>query len=284
MGPSRLCEFLAPAPLLAVALMWCNDHIFKAAFHNEVTGKLSDLAFCFFGPLFGSALLGLLIPGAEKIRLAIAAVGSASLFTVLELSTGAQNILRRAFEFAGLHGLGFTRDLTDLGALLMIPLAIWYGLRRLRRGSVATLSSRVVRGGALGATLLVLAAESPPDQTCYEWAQPMLFSVAGDCGPAGLVVVGGLKSDRRGNWTAQVWNAEALGFKLDGLGGDGFSENAPLQIAGIQCPPQYLEGGWHLQNQKGGRTCKFVAVENGLVALCDGTGGVCRATLKMAKP
>ena len=53
-----MTEFFAPLPLLAVALMVVNDRVLKPRIGNAITGKLSDIAICFFLPLFTSALLG----------------------------------------------------------------------------------------------------------------------------------------------------------------------------------------------------------------------------------
>ena len=42
---------LHPVPLLAIGLLVLNDHVLKDAFHNAVTGKLSDFAGMAFFPL-----------------------------------------------------------------------------------------------------------------------------------------------------------------------------------------------------------------------------------------
>jgi hypothetical protein len=55
-------EFFSACPLLAVALLGVNDAVLKLAFHNAITGKLSDFAGCFFLPLFTSALAKLAAP------------------------------------------------------------------------------------------------------------------------------------------------------------------------------------------------------------------------------
>ena len=48
----RIGEFFAPLPLAAVALLVVNDTWLKPAFHNALTGKLSDVAVCFMMPAF----------------------------------------------------------------------------------------------------------------------------------------------------------------------------------------------------------------------------------------
>ena len=64
-----MTEFFAPLPLLAVGLMVVNDRVLKPRLHNALTGKLSDLAVCFFLPLFVSALLGFLLKRHPRARI-----------------------------------------------------------------------------------------------------------------------------------------------------------------------------------------------------------------------
>lgn len=133
--PPPRSEFLAPWPLFAVLLMGLNDHVLKARFHNEVTGKLSDFAICFFLPLFISAGLGLVWRRAPHWRLATGGLVAASAFALLEMSDAVGGAFLQSLQTVGpalgIHRVGFTRDSTDLFALVMIPLALWYGSRRL---------------------------------------------------------------------------------------------------------------------------------------------------------
>lgn len=130
-------EFLAPWPLFAVVVMGVNDHVLKAQFHNAVTGKLSDFAICFFLPLFVSAAMGLFSQRAPRVRLVVAACIAATVFALLEMSDAVGNAflegLRVVAPLVGVQRVGFTRDPTDLLALVMVPLAVWYGARRIER-------------------------------------------------------------------------------------------------------------------------------------------------------
>jgi hypothetical protein len=113
-----------------------NDHLLKPAFHNGLTGKLSDIAICFFLPLYLSALLGLIWPRRwPRARLIVGAGLAAAIFTVLELSDTAGrwflHALARVGPALGIGRVGLTRDPWDLAALLLVPLAAWYGWRRL---------------------------------------------------------------------------------------------------------------------------------------------------------
>src|SRR5664279_3743288 len=132
-----MTEFFAPLPLGAVLLMVVNDRVLKTRFHNAVTGKLSDLAICFFLPLFCSALFGIAWPSQPRIRLFLGALLAAAVFTAQEIWTGFQttflSLLRRVGNPLGLQHFGLTTDWSDLWALLMVPLAVGYGWRRLAR-------------------------------------------------------------------------------------------------------------------------------------------------------
>ena len=133
----RSGEFFAPLPLAALALLVANDVWWKAAFHNELTGKLSDVAVCFLMPLFVSELLGIALAVAPKVRLAVGAVVTAVLFTLLEV---APPIAARTVSFLawvgpilGLHGrFAMTPDATDLVCVPLVLVAYRYGDRRLR--------------------------------------------------------------------------------------------------------------------------------------------------------
>lgn len=128
-------EFFAPWSLAAVALLGINDHLLKAQLHNALTGKLSDLAGCFFLPLFLSALVGMVAPPWPLSRRLVAGgLATVVAFTLLELSPAAGVICDRVVALLGaplgVHGLALTRDPTDLLTMAMIPLGCWYGWRR----------------------------------------------------------------------------------------------------------------------------------------------------------
>ena len=129
-------EFFAPAPLLAVALMVVNDRMLKPCFHNAVTGKLSDLAICFFLPLFTSALLGLIWRGRDRARVLMGSGLATFVFCGQEIWPGFQRLFLGALHVLGspfgLRHFVLTSDPSDLWALLMVPVAVSYGWRRLR--------------------------------------------------------------------------------------------------------------------------------------------------------
>jgi hypothetical protein len=224
----RPSEFFAPAPLAAVALLGVNDHLLKPLLHDALTGKLSDLALAFFLPLLISALLRPLW-AADRSRLLAGALLAAALFTVLELSLTADRWFSAALATLagpfGIRGAVFTRDPSDLLALALVPVAVWYGRRRL--AGTAPAPSRVIRAAALVATSLLLAATSRlPD--CDRWAAPVTFRVEGDCGPPGVVVV-------EGNGALSLVTV---------YNGDAVFGAAMGPYRGGACPIRLAEGGW----------------------------------------
>lgn len=130
----RAPEFFAPAPLFGVAVLLLNDHVFKSAFHNTLTGKLSDVAGCFFLPLYVSAVLALLTNLAWQHRVAIGAALTALLFTSIKLSAHASEIVTSSLEslsrVLGIARLHVVADPTDLVVLPMVVVAILFARRR----------------------------------------------------------------------------------------------------------------------------------------------------------
>lgn len=130
----RCVEFVAPLPLLAVLLMLVNDRWLKPTFHNTVTGKLSDVAGCFFLPLFVSALLGLAWRRPVRMRLWWGAAVTCAVFVPICLSSSVAAVwvaaLAAVGSLVGLHGYALASDPTDLLTLPLVLAAVWYGQQR----------------------------------------------------------------------------------------------------------------------------------------------------------
>lgn len=126
----RAAEFLSPLPLASVALLAANDHVFKAAFHNTLTGKVSDFAGCFFLPLYVSGVLAFLTRWPLKARIAIGAAATLALFVPIKLWGSAAHAVARAMEVLAIPaGFGAQRiiaDPTDLLAVPMVAFAVLY--------------------------------------------------------------------------------------------------------------------------------------------------------------
>jgi hypothetical protein len=151
---SRSGEFFAPLPLAALALMVVNDRWLKPAFHDAVTGKLSDISVCFFMPLFVSEVLGITLGLRPNWRLRIGAAVTATLYTAQEVvppfTRLALRVLRTIGPLLGIHGrFQLTSDWTDLACLALIPAALVYGSRRLSGPSdqrpSTSLASRILQ-------------------------------------------------------------------------------------------------------------------------------------------
>ncbi|MEW5849753.1 MAG: hypothetical protein AB2A00_13125 [Myxococcota bacterium] len=127
-------EFLSPLPLAAVALMAVNDSWLKQAFHNAITGKLSDFAGCFFLPLYVSALLSLVTSWNGPVRLGLGAAVTLAIFIPVSVSPSAARVLCDVLAvrgaWLGFHGYRIASDPTDLMALPCVAVAVWYGLPR----------------------------------------------------------------------------------------------------------------------------------------------------------
>lgn len=132
----RSGEFFAPAPIASVALLIANDRWLKPTYHNALTGKLSDVAICFFLPLFVSELLGLAFGVTPRARLWVGAVVTTLLFAGLEEVAPFTRFAIRCLSNVGpLIGVSapfrMTSDWTDLLCLVAVPVAIAYGRQRL---------------------------------------------------------------------------------------------------------------------------------------------------------
>ena len=123
-------EFFSVMPLLAVVLLATNDHFLKAAFHNTLTGKLSDFAGCFFLPLYVSAMLAIATRWSLHRRLWIGALTTLAIFVPVSVSRAAADFVCRSVELISIPlGIGAQRiasDPTDLIAVPMIFLAVLY--------------------------------------------------------------------------------------------------------------------------------------------------------------
>jgi hypothetical protein len=145
----RSGEFFAPLPLSALALTVVNDVWLKPALHSELTGKVSDIALCFFMPLFVSEVLGIVFRVPARARLWAGALITAVLYTAQEVvppfTRFALTVLRAIGPRMGIHGVfELTSDWTDLLCLGLAPVGVWYGARRLRsRGSAGVVTGFV---------------------------------------------------------------------------------------------------------------------------------------------
>jgi len=122
-------ELLAPLPLGAMLLFGLNNWVLKATYGNWITGKLSDLAACFFIPFLISAVIGALRPKWAIVqRVQIGAVITAVVMTLVKTNATASSVLDAVLALPLPASLASTNtvDPTDLIALPFCALAVGY--------------------------------------------------------------------------------------------------------------------------------------------------------------
>ena len=133
-------EFFAALPLLSVALFALNNFLLKRMFPGFLTGKLSDLLFCFFMPLFVSAVLARLCRLAVPARVAIGIATTGLALTAVKTSTQASHALDQAIFLVvrplGVHPAPNRVDPSDLIALPMLLVAWLYARARVAKEMV----------------------------------------------------------------------------------------------------------------------------------------------------
>lgn len=129
---ARAFSFFAVAPLFALAVLALNDHLLKPAFHNALTGKLSDLAGCFVLPLFVASALGFATRWSVVTRVWTGAAVTVLFFSAIKLSSAAADHVALGLERLGaplhLGAMHIVADPTDLFALPMALLAVAYAV------------------------------------------------------------------------------------------------------------------------------------------------------------
>lgn len=133
-------ELVAPAPLLASAVLALNDHLLKQRFPGLVTGKLSDVAGAFVLPLFVSALLAIATRWPLSRRLAVGVALTIALLAAVKLSPDAAAAAAGSRDaiwkpLTGSRGR-IVADPTDLVAVPFALAAGVYGRRAGRRRGV----------------------------------------------------------------------------------------------------------------------------------------------------
>lgn len=154
-----LGEFLHPVPLVALVVLAMNDHRWKGAgvLPEWLTGKLSDFAGLLFFPLLLTALGDTLLYFAARLtgwrvdftlrrwKIVAACLATAAVFTPLELSASYGRFYTETLGRIGFPSETYA-DLTDLLALVMIPVAGWLAWNELRRVPLGRLEWIARRG------------------------------------------------------------------------------------------------------------------------------------------
>ena len=126
-------EFFNPVVLFSITLFAINNIWLKSYYGNWLTGKISDITFCFFFPLYLSALASLVFKFDLKTRIRIGALITFFLFSAVKLSTSSSDLLNGIVSPVSeylFNGDSINRvDPNDLIALPFIIIAMWFGNR-----------------------------------------------------------------------------------------------------------------------------------------------------------
>ncbi len=127
-------EFFNWVTILSIALFTANNWWLKQAFHNWFTGKLSDFLFCFFFPLYCSALLAIFTQWRISTRIGLGALATALPFLGMKTSPAFSSLINETLSRFSLFIFGQQSinivDNSDLIALPMILLSIVFALKR----------------------------------------------------------------------------------------------------------------------------------------------------------
>jgi len=161
-------QIFATLPFLAcLGVLLCNDFYWKAAFHNTLTGKLSDFAGLFVFAIFWSTFF----PKYRKI--VYWSIAAFFIFWKSAASTAFIDVWNQ-WSF---WGISRVVDYTDLWALISLPLAYAYEMYplkpkplKLNPAFIAVLS------------FFAFAATSPEPPQWQEFERPMVFVYQVDTG------------------------------------------------------------------------------------------------------
>jgi hypothetical protein len=148
-------EFFGWLPLGALVLMALNDHVLRLRFPGVVTGKLSDFAVLLFFPSLLTAAFDTVLFLAHhaaracsggrlslpyrltRWKVVASVVLSGLILAGINLSPVLHDGLLRAMarlDVLGLfEGFRYTMDPTDLAAMIVLPVSLWWGFRAVRR-------------------------------------------------------------------------------------------------------------------------------------------------------
>ena len=132
--PRRATEFFNWTVMLSLVLFGLNNWWLKHAFPGWLTGKLSDFLFCFFFPLYCSAILSFVTDWPIRRRVGLGAGLTLVAFVAMKTSP---DISSRVSDFLSVlsrilfGGDSINRvDPTDLIAAPVIVCSVLFALRR----------------------------------------------------------------------------------------------------------------------------------------------------------
>ena len=119
-------EFFNLLVISSVLLFAINNWWLKYQFHNWFTGKLSDLLFCFFFPLYCSAILSFVTPWKIRSRILIGISFTLLLFISIKTSIIFSNEVNNILSFMTKFAIGVSStNIVDPSDLIVVPIVIY---------------------------------------------------------------------------------------------------------------------------------------------------------------
>lgn len=153
---------LSPGFFIGLSLLLLNDFLFKEAFHNMITGKLSDCAGLFAASLFA---LSFLRTSSSRVK-ALLVLGIVFTFWKSSLSEG----MISWWNGLGILELGRVVDYSDLLALSLLPIAFLYA----KKAKPLIRNARVLLAPVISLSLFAFVATST--MTSYDYTEAYEFT------------------------------------------------------------------------------------------------------------
>jgi hypothetical protein len=132
--PRQAAEFFNWTVALSIALFGLNNWWLKYEFHNWLTGKLSDFLFCFFFPLYCSAILSFVTDWPIRRRIWLGAGLTFAAFVAMKTSPVVSSRVSDFLSVASRALFGSDSinrvDPTDLIAAPVVVCSVLFALRR----------------------------------------------------------------------------------------------------------------------------------------------------------
>ena len=130
-----------PLPIICIIIFSVNNFYLKSEYSNWLTGKLSDLTFCFFCPLWLYSVVLFLKPQftekQKNITISLSTLFTAILFTLMKTNINFSQfhdlIQLKIWENLGVSPHKNILDISDLLALLSCIGAFYYGKSKIQK-------------------------------------------------------------------------------------------------------------------------------------------------------
>lgn len=130
-------EFFNWYVFISICLFVANNFWLKGIHGNWWTGKISDFTFCFFFPLYLSALFSLVSTATMESRVVAGASFTLFVFSAVKLSSSCSgyldNVVSPISEALFYRKSLNTADTSDLIALPLIFISVYFGQRRIEK-------------------------------------------------------------------------------------------------------------------------------------------------------